>query len=57
MEQPNVSVPSSIIGIRAQRSYSQTVYKPKSQGFCSQLFTVAHFLHFLPLPWFSFFKS
>ncbi len=52
MEQPNVSVPSSIIGIRTQRSYSRTIYKPKSQGFCCQLFTVAHFLHFLSLPCF-----
>jgi hypothetical protein len=37
------------------RSYSQTAYKPESQGFCFQLCTSAHFQGFLPLPWFSCF--
>jgi hypothetical protein len=34
------------------KSYSHTKYKPESQGFCFQMFTVAHFLDFLLLPWF-----
>ncbi len=34
------------------KSYSQTTFKPESQGFCFQMFAVAHFLDFLLLPWF-----
>jgi hypothetical protein len=36
-----------------QRVYAQTTYNQENLAFCFQLCTVAHFVGFLMLPWFS----
>ncbi len=36
-----------------KRVNAQTIYFPENLAFCFQLCTVAHFVGFLPLPWFS----
>ncbi len=39
--------------INILRVYAQTIYYWENLAFCLQLCTVAHFVGFLPLPWFS----
>jgi hypothetical protein len=35
------------------RVHAQTIYYQENLAFCFQLCTVAHFVGYLPLPWFS----